>query len=172
MQHDETDLIRRIVLYDDHRAFGSLVDHYQEEVRNLFFKMTNCDRTLTDDLSQEVFIRVYKHIKRFREQSKFSTWLYRIAVNVLYDHRKQLKQPQEITTDVSTNETETLQNKIDINNALKILNVRERTAIILHYEKGFPHSEITKIMKLPLGTVKTHILRGKEKLKEYFKYEQ
>lgn len=172
MSLDETDLIERIVLYNDHRAFGCLVDRYQNEVRNLFFRMTCGDMALTDDLSQEVFIRVFKHLKRFRGDAKFSTWLYRIAVHVMYDHRKSIKYPGDIASAEHYNETETIQNRIDINKALEILKLAEKTAIILHYEKGLSHSEIAKIMKLPLGTVKTNILRGKAKIKEYLKYEQ
>ncbi len=169
---DETDLIEKIVLYNDHKAFGCLVDRYQHEVRNLFYKMTCGDMALTDDLSQEVFIRVFKYLKRFRGNAKFSTWLYRIAVHVMYDHRMSIKYPGGIASAEHYDETETIQNKIDINKALEILKMTEKTAIILHYEKGFSHGEIAEIMKLPLGTVKTNILRGKAKLREYLKYEE
>lgn len=168
---DETDLIEKIVLYNDHRAFECLIDRYQNEVRSLFYRMTCGDMALTDDLSQEVFIKVFKHLKRFRGNAKFSTWLYRIAVNVIYDNRKSIKHPDGIASAEHYDETEIIQNRIDINKALEILKLKEKTAIILHYEKGFSHSEVAKIMKLPLGTVKTNILRGKAKLKEYFKYE-
>jgi len=59
-----------------------------------------------------------------------------------------------------------------LQNALKILKANEKAAIILHYDKGFSHTEIAKIMDMPLGTVKTNILRAKEKLKKHYDYEQ
>ncbi|MBN2481811.1 MAG: sigma-70 family RNA polymerase sigma factor [Bacteroidales bacterium] len=172
MSPDETDLIERIVLYNDHRAFGCLIDKYQSEVRNLFYKMTNGDRALTDDLSQEVFIRIYKHLRDFRADAKFSTWLHKIAVHVMYDHQRVMKYPNDVVSEKHYSEAESIQNRIDIFKALKILNVKEKTAIILHYEKGFSHNEIAEIMKLPLGTVKSNILRGKAKLKDYLSDEQ
>ena len=71
---------------------------------------------------------------------------------------------------ISENE-EDVGSEIDIQNALKILKENEKVAILLHYDKGYSHNEIAKIMDIPLGTVKTNILRGKEKLKKYYNYE-
>ena len=62
--------------------------------------------------------------------------------------------------------------EIDMQNAMKVLNENEKAAILLHYDKGYSHNEIASIMQIPLGTVKTHILRAKEKLKKYYHYEQ
>jgi len=172
MSINDIDLIRRIVLYNDHKAFGLLIDKHQSAVRGILFKMTKGDKALTDDLSQEVFIRVFKHLKSFKATAKFSTWLYKVAINIFYDYQKALKYPVEISSEKHYSEAESIENKIDIFKALEILNAKEKAIIILHYEKGFSHSEIAKIMKLPIGTVKTNILRGKAKLKEYFKYEK
>jgi RNA polymerase sigma factor (sigma-70 family) len=61
---------------------------------------------------------------------------------------------------------------MDMLSALKVLNRNEKVAILLHYDKGHSHNEIAKIMDIPLGTVKTNILRAKEKLKKYYNYEQ
>jgi RNA polymerase sigma-70 factor, ECF subfamily len=168
MASNDISLIGKIVLYNDHKAFGSLIDKYQSEVRGIVFKMTNGDKALADDLSQEVFIRVYKHLKSFKATAKFSTWLYRITINVLYDYQKSKKYKNLPAIEKILNETESIENRIDINNALKILSDHEKIAIILYYEKGFSHREIKKIMNLPIGTVKTNILRGKVKLKKYF----
>ena len=134
--------------------------------------MTKGDKALTDDLSQEVFIRVFKYLKRFKANAKFSTWLYKIAINVFYDYKRKLKYQEEISSEKLISEVDSIENRIDIFKALEILNDKEKAAIVLHYEKGFPHSEIAKIMKMPIGTVKTNILRGKAKLKEYFSDER
>ncbi|MFB0515268.1 MAG: RNA polymerase sigma factor [Candidatus Neomarinimicrobiota bacterium] len=67
------------------RSFDQLVLRHQARVREFMFRATG-DRDETDDLAQEVFIKVYHHLDRFREESAFSTWLYRVAVNVLNTH--------------------------------------------------------------------------------------
>jgi RNA polymerase sigma-70 factor (ECF subfamily) len=171
MSENDINLIRRIILYNDHKAFDILIDKHQSAVRNLFFKMTSGNKALTDDLSQEVFIRVFRHLKSYNSTAQFSTWIYKVALNVFYDHKRKMRYSEEIISDNSICEEESIDNKIDVVNALGVLNDKEKAAIILQYEKGFSHSEIAKIMKLPIGTVKTNILRGKAKLKEYFKYE-
>ncbi|MFO7851124.1 MAG: RNA polymerase sigma factor [Bacteroidota bacterium] len=167
----EDSLIKRIVLFNDHEAFGKLIDMHQADVRGLLFKLTGSDYALTDDLSQEVFIRVFKHIRKYKGRAKFSTWLYRIVVNMFYDYQKSRKDQLKIRNENTHQIHESIENTIDILRALEILNSKERTAIILNYEKGCTHDEIAKIMRLPVGTVKSCIRRGKLKLKKYFKYE-
>jgi len=169
MGTSDLNLIYKIVLNNDHEAFGILIDKYQNDIRGLFYKLTNGDKNLTDDLAQEVFIKIFKHLKGFKASSKFSTWIYRISMNVYYDYQKSLVTNYHAGDETNINELESLENQIDINNALKILTEKERIAIILHYEKGFSHTEIKKIMNQPLGTVKSNILRGKLKLRKFFK---
>jgi RNA polymerase sigma-70 factor (ECF subfamily) len=133
--------------------------------------LTNGDADLINDLSQEVFIKVFRNLKGFKGNAKFSTWLYRISINVYYDYKKSLRRNSQIENDIAVSEIESVDNKIDINKALQSLSEKERIVILLNYEQGFSHNEIHKIMKLPLGTVKSLILRGKSKLKKYYKYE-
>ncbi len=168
MSNKDIDLIRRVTGNNDHYAFGMLIDKHQCAIRSLLFKLTRGDKVITDDLSQEVFIRVFKHLKTFKASAQFSTWLYRITLNVYYDHQKKLKHQYIDSLNEPSIEPEPYENKIDILKALELLNEKEKLAVILNYEKGFSHSEIAKIMKLPIGTVKTNILRGKAKLKKYF----
>ena len=168
MSNNDIDLIKRVTANNDHNAFGILIDKHQYAIRTLLFKLTKGDKVITDDLSQEVFIRVFKHLKTFKASSQFSTWLYRITLNVYYDYLGKLKHLHIDSISEPTIEPEPFENKIDILNALELLHEKEKLAVILNYEKGFSHSEIAKIMKLPIGTVKTNILRGKAKLKKYF----
>jgi RNA polymerase sigma-70 factor (ECF subfamily) len=173
MNFSDLGLISLVILNNDHRAYGKLVLKYQSEVRCLLLKLSCGDKDLTDDLAQEVFIRAYKYLKSYKAAASFSTWLYRISYNVFIDHCKSKKKtpdfddydyPQEINEDVSS--------AIDLQNALKVLKPNEKIVILMHYEKGFSHSEIAGILKFPLGTVKTNILRAKEKLKKYYQYEK
>jgi RNA polymerase sigma-70 factor, ECF subfamily len=173
MNLSDMSLITMVLLNNDHRAFGKLVTKYQSDVRGLLVKLTNGDKALADDLAQDVFIRAYKYLKSFKATASFSTWLYRIAYNVFIDYSKSLKKTEDIEGyDCFSDIALDVGSEIDIQNALKVLKENEKVAILLHYEKGFSHNEIAKIMDMPLGTIKTNILRAKEKLKKYYNYEQ
>jgi RNA polymerase sigma-70 factor (ECF subfamily) len=171
MPQSDLSLINKVVYNNDHESFGILIDKYQSDIHALFYKLTNGDIDLINDLSQEVFIKIFRHLKGYKATAKFSTWLYRISINVFYDYQKALSQKYQNENDTHDYYIESVDNKIDINRALQILSVKERIAILLHYEQGFSHTEIHRIMKLPLGTVKSLILRGKLKLRKFYKYE-
>ena len=173
MNISDMSLITLVLLKDDHRAFGKLVLKYQSDVRGLLIKLTNGNKALADDLAQDVFVRAYKYLRTFKATASFSTWLYRIAYNVFIDYSNSIKFTEDIADyEYIADCNGEPYSSIDIENALKILKENEKICILLHYEKGFSHSEIAKIINIPLGSVKTNILRAKEKLKKYYNYEQ
>jgi RNA polymerase sigma-70 factor, ECF subfamily len=173
MDFSDMHLITMVVQNNDHRAYGKLVSKYQSDVRGLLRRLTNGNMTLSDDLAQEVFIRAFIYLKSFKAASSFSTWLYRISYNVFIDNRKSIKHTEDIDGhDFISDENKDIDSTIDLQNALRILNENEKVTIVLHYEKDLSHNEIAKILHMPLGTVKTNILRGKEKLKKYYNYER
>lgn len=171
----DLELIYLFLNCNDHTAFKYLVIRYQADLRGLFLSLTSGDQSVSDDLAQETFIRVYKYLKSFKGQSKFSTWLYRIAYNVFKSYMK--KNKIKIQTELIGEEFEKgfvddqselrLLNSIDLFNALKRLRKEEKIAISLAYNNNMTHKEISFVMGIPLGTVKTHISRGKEKLKSW-----
>ena len=174
-------LVSKVLLLDDKKAFDQLVRKYQSAIRRFFLHQTLGNKEISDDLSQETFIKAYLHLRSFKGTARFSTWLYRIGYNVFYDYIKSHKRDQpyaEITElcdkQSNFNIDEAISLNIDIFESLKILREDERTAIILFYMEDFTHEKIATIMKCPLGTVKSYIMRGKEKLANYFinsKYE-
>jgi len=173
MNLSDKSLIALVLFNNDHRAYEKIVLKYQSDVRGLFIKLTNGNKALADDLAQDTFIRAYKYLKTFKATAAFSTWLYRISYNVFIDHTKSLKKTDDIAGyDFISDDNEDVGSEIDMQNAIKVLNENEKVAILLHYDKGYSHNEIANIMAIPLGTVKTNILRAKEKLKKYYKYEQ
>jgi RNA polymerase sigma-70 factor (ECF subfamily) len=173
MNNPDSILITRVILGNDHKAFKILVERYQSDLRGLFLRLTHGNKDISDDLAQETFVRVYKYLTGFKATSKFKTWLFRIGYNVFYEYCKKNKttrlEPDSYETEYETFEPGC---NIDFTNSLKVLNQNEKSVIILHYEKGFTHKEISKITNQPLGTVKTNILRGKEKLKKFYSYER
>jgi RNA polymerase sigma-70 factor, ECF subfamily len=172
-ESSDLSLIAMVILNNDQRAFGKLVTKYQSDVRGLFIRLTNSYKALADDLAQDVFIRAYTYLKSYKGTANFSTWLYRISYNVFNDYCKSKKQTSDIGDyEFMPEVTEDVSSTIDLENALKVLKQNEKIAVVLHYEKGYSHSEIAKILQVPLGTVKTNILRAKEKLKIYYNYEE
>jgi RNA polymerase sigma-70 factor (ECF subfamily) len=166
-------LVARVNLSGDKRAFDQLTRKYQSSIRRFFLNLTMGDGPLSDDLAQETFIRAYLNLNSFQGLSGFSTWLFRVAYNIYYDAVRSRK----ITEDINENEINLLHQhdndfsaeKTDIAEAMKILRSEEKTAILLFYMEDKTHPEIAKIMQCPLGTVKTYILKGKEKLGIYLK---
>lgn len=163
--------VSRVVLTDDRSAFDHLVRKYQSPVRRFFLNLTMGDGSLSDDLAQETFIKAYLHIRSFKGVSSFSTWLYRIAYNIFYDSVRAQKRYEQLNMaeidksyplDIHFSEE-----KSDIYTALQYLRNEERVAILLAFMEDKTQKEIAKIMNLPLGTVKTHILKGKEKLSTF-----
>jgi RNA polymerase sigma-70 factor, ECF subfamily len=173
MNFSDQRLIALVLINNDHKAFGELVLKYQSDVRGLLIKLTNGDKALADDLAQDVFIRAYKYLRTFKATAGFSTWLYRISYNVFIDYTKSLKKTDDIEGyDCISDDPKDVGSEIDMQNALKILKENEKIVVVLHYDKGYSHNEIANLIDMPLGTVKTNIVRAKEKLKKYFNHEQ
>lgn len=163
--------VSQVVMFDNKQAFDRLVQKYQSSIRRFFQNLTMGDAALSDDLAQETFIKAYLNIRSFQGISAFSTWLFRIAYNTFYDSVRakkyyddlniaEIDQRNSVKIDYSVE-------KADIYTALKHLRKEEQAVILLCYMEDRTQNEIAKIMNLPLGTVKTHILKGKEKIEEF-----
>lgn len=166
----DADLVARVLVDDDHHAFAELVRNHQSAIRGLLRQLTRSDLALADDLAQETFLRAYKHIRSFRGEAKFSTWLYRIAYNCFREDarkRKELVGIDETVLEAQADpQTTDPALKHDLMQALQLLPVHERSAILLCCQNGLSHEEAAGVLEIPLGTVKTNVLRGREKLKK------
>lgn len=160
--------VSQVVMFDNKQSFNRLVLKYQSPIRRFFLNLTMGDNPLSDDLAQETFIKAYLNIRSFQGISAFSTWLFRIAYNTYYDSVRAKKYYDDINIaeidKKNSTENEYSQEKNDIFVALKHLKKDEKTTILLYYLEDKTHKEIAKITNLPLGTVKTNILKGKEKI--------
>jgi len=168
---DDIRWVTQVALLGDKSAFDKLTRKYQSPIRRFFLNLTMGDGPLSDDLAQETFIKAYLNITAFKGLSGFSTWLYRIAYNVFYDSVRAQKvyadiDEQQIDSQHQT-QNEFSAEKMDIYKAMKILRKEEQTAVLLFYMEDKTHKEIARIMDCPLGTAKTYILKGKEKLSVY-----
>jgi RNA polymerase sigma factor (sigma-70 family) len=167
-------LIARAVVSDDRHAFGELVRRHQSAVRATLRKLTAGNSALADDLAQETFLLAYRNLKSFRQEARFSTWLYRIAYNAfLADARKmkELPLPEDADSIAPVDATEArgiargAALSIDLERAMRVLSDAERAAIVQCYHNDLTHEEAAEVLGCPVGTVKTHILRAKAKLR-------
>ncbi|WP_323815896.1 RNA polymerase sigma factor [Cellvibrio sp. NN19] len=169
MSLTDQELIARVVSRKDQHAFAQLVLRYQSPLRIWARRLCNGDTHLADDLAQEAFMKAYAALGAFRAEAKFSTWLYRIAFNIAANRWRakkvewcELDENEDI--EVERCSVTQYHAQKDVEAAMQTLSPGQQLAIRLCYEDGFSHEEAASIMGIPLGTVKTHIARGKQKL--------
>jgi RNA polymerase sigma factor (sigma-70 family) len=171
VSYTDADLIARILSREDHNAFGELVRRHQSPVRAFLTRMARGDSHLADDLAQETFLKAWQKLSSYRGNAKFSTWLFSIAFNEFRStarRRKELSLEEMEEPPAESQHPSPAPNshlRLDLTAALKVLNSNERAAILLCCQNGLSHDEAAEILDCPLGTVKTNILRGREKLK-------
>jgi RNA polymerase sigma-70 factor (ECF subfamily) len=124
---------------------------------------------LVEDFLQEIFMRAYVSLSSFRAEAKFSTWLYRIAVNLLMDkkRRKQLSVCDlDAIEDFACHCRYLHQSDLrgDLTKAMNHISDAQKIAVRLCLEEGFSHADAAEVMKMPLGTVKSHVARGRANL--------
>lgn len=167
----------------DDSAFTELMRRHYKGVVNYVYRFTY-DRANSEDLAQEVFLRVYRSVKRYNPQAKFSTWLYKIATNLCITEVKSRNKEQSVSLDemqenageLGDSKSEdpsdlTLRREIGtaIFEALKSLSERERVAIILCKYEDLPYEEVAEVIGCTIGAVKTYVHRGRMKLIEKLK---
>lgn len=166
----DSELIARALVSDDHAAFGELVHRHQSAVRHFLRHLSGGDAALADDLAQETFLQAWRGLANYRGTASFSTWLLGIAHNHWRNaRRKQRTIPVEAehlaTLDPVPSPAPLSDLRHDLGRALRTLATEEQTALHLCYQQGLSHSEIAEVLQWPLGTVKTHLNRGKDKLR-------
>ena len=178
----ERDLIRR-AKQGDMLAFEELILNHEKIVYNVALRMMNHSEDARD-ISQEVFLKAYRNLANFDERSAFSTWLYRITHNTCIDEMRKRKGKQNYSLEEELeNEDGSMQRQIadegdtpeesllreeqksEILQALDTLSEEHKAAIILRDVKGLSYEEISEILELSLGTVKSRISRARNQLK-------
>jgi RNA polymerase sigma-70 factor (ECF subfamily) len=160
---DDTDLIARAAA-GDAAAFDALVRVHQSRLRGFLRRVARGDVALADDLAQETFLEAWRKIAQFRGAGSFAGWLSRIGWSrFLMEARK--RKP-ELLEDIPERSVETSPDtKLDLESAMRRISAAERAALTLCYAQGCSHEEAAAILDMPLGTVKSHVLRGREKLR-------
>lgn len=161
----------------ENHKLGLLYERYKKRLFGFFYKM-NKDASLSEDLVQNVFIRVLKYKHTFSEDSKFITWIFQIARNEMYDEFKKQKKNQhkdleEVSYAISGNETideeiEVLENTSTLKKALSLLSPEKKELLMLSKFKELKYKEIGEIVGCSEGNARTKVHRAINELKTIF----
>lgn len=151
----------------DRDAFAQLVRRREAWLRTLLLRCCN-HPALADDLAQQAFLQAWKTIGQLRRSSRFGPWLKRVAISTWLQHVRR-KDPLRHAADESSadgNSGDTAGLSMDLDRALASLTDHVRLCIVLSYHEGMTHDEISDFTGIPVGTVKSHIRRGAERLRK------
>lgn len=174
----ENEIIRS-VLDGDMQAFETIVRSYEKQVYNLALRMVGNPEDAAD-MAQETFIKAYKALGSFRNDSKFSVWLYRIATNVCIDFLRRNRHGKSVSLtadddedtqldipDLSADPEELLSRKMTadaVRRGLETLCEQHRSVLILREINGLSYEEIAQTLDIDIGTVKSRIFRARKRL--------
>jgi RNA polymerase sigma-70 factor (ECF subfamily) len=166
----------------DIHAFDQLVERYHSKIYGLTYNMTS-NREDAEDLTQEIFIKAYEALPRFRGKSSFYTWLYRIAINKTINYRKKRNRKRALSLDQFDQEIKLddvyhdltakgsplrhislSELQIKLNEALQNLSEKHRTVVVMHDMQGIPHEEIAKIVGASVGTVRSRLFYARRQM--------
>jgi RNA polymerase sigma-70 factor (ECF subfamily) len=156
-------------------AFERLYERYHRRTYSLCLRMTG-SQTESEDLTQEVFIQLFRKIGSFRGESAFSTWLHRLTVNQVLMHfrRRSVKNektsedgemPEQIMPGTENQSKMPVLDRIALKRAIDQLPPGYRSAFVLHDVEGYEHEEVAKLLKISVGTSKSQLHKARLKLR-------
>jgi RNA polymerase sigma-70 factor (ECF subfamily) len=159
-------LVARVLLDGDRRAFEQLMRRHQGMIRAQLRRLANGDRTRADDLAQETFLTAWRKLHQYRGDARFSTWLYRVAYTCFLQARRKNSWADVAAPDSARRPlSEVAELRLDVEHAMRQLSEAERTVLLHCVQMGLSQSDAAYVLGMPLGTVKSHMTRGKEKLR-------
>ena len=155
-----------LAMNGDDTAYGELVRRRQGAVRNLLRRLTR-EPSLADDLAQQAFVHGWLSIRSLTSPGAFGGWLRKIAVNFWLQHARSGRPEVALDEDLrAEHPLSAVSGQLDLDAALAQLPLDVRVCIVLAYNEGLTHGEISQTTSIPLGTVKSHITRGSARLRE------
>jgi RNA polymerase sigma-70 factor (ECF subfamily) len=175
---DEKDLIAKSQNGND-EAYGVLVERYKTKVFNMTYSMT-LNREVADDLAQEVFIKAYYALPRFKGKSAFSTWLHQITVNHTRDYLRKSSRMKQVPFEETKAEHSTFEDEREkrereeefvwrkkiVHEAIATLPPRYRIILSLRDIQGLPYEEISRVLNISSGTVDSRLHRARKMVKK------
>jgi len=164
-------------------GFEELVRRYQRPISAYVYRMVG-DYDCALDLTQEIFIKIYASLSRYRPEFKFSTWIYKIAHNAAIDHLRRNagrerslsngteSEPQQLTIESKglspEQQSERAERRLEIESVVRLLPTAYRELIVLRHSQDLTYEEIVEVTGLPLGTVKNRLFRAREMMRQQF----
>jgi RNA polymerase sigma-70 factor (ECF subfamily) len=162
---EPTTLLKR-AQQGDAGAVERLIELYQDAIYSMAVSFTR-DPHQAEDLAQDAWIKILRGLPRFRHDSKFSTWLYRITMNTFLNATRAVKREQEVVGSLA-GESDTseprLDSTLDVHDAVRALPEEFRSVVLLRYVADLSYKEIASVLDLPLGTVQSRLKRALDKL--------
>ncbi len=151
-------------------AFKTLFTRNVTRVYSLCLRIS-ADQYIAEEITQEVFIKAWEKLRSFQFDSKFSSWLHRIAVNQFLMHIRSEKRNSEREEEygkvrLNHDLNRSTDNKIDLENAISKLPAQARAVLVLYDIEGYKHKEISEFMNIEIGTSKAHLHRARKILRE------
>lgn len=174
MNCDDRDLVARVVSAQDTAAYGELVRRHQSQVRNFLRKLSG-DVSNADDLAQDCFLHAWDKLHTYSGHGSFIGWLLKVAYTTFLQSRRKSKRYSEIMEAAGHVADQEARSYVmesdevtDLDKFLAVLTEEERVIMVMSYACGLSHREIGDATDLPVGTVKSVIFRGKEKIRKRF----
>ena len=158
------------------KILALLFERYHVKLYNYFFRLTG-DKGISEDLTQDVFFRILKYRATFRQESKFTTWMYQIGRNVHFDHLKKYKKEmpleekweEEIAAESQPEQkTQEEQEAVLLHRALSRLAPSKKEVLVLSRFQGMKYREISKVLGCSISSVKTQVHRAIKDLKKTY----
>jgi RNA polymerase sigma-70 factor (ECF subfamily) len=175
-------LISRFLVTGDERCFTTLVERHRPEIRRFFLAQTLGDEALSDDLTQDTFVRVWQRLGSFRQAAQFSTWLRRIAYNLWLDHLKSAPEaPVPLHEATSSGQADLLDDDGPPEAAvpaerllavLPLLPAGERICLTMFYLEDLSVKDIARITSFTSTAIRTYLHRGRKRLRTMLKNEE
>jgi len=181
---NEDEVLLRALREGAEQAYETLILRYQQPVYNLIYRLMS-DPSDAADVAQEVFLKIFRNIRSFRGNSSLKTWIYRIAVNEAYNHRRWFSRHHKLEVGLAREEnpriyesafadpgrspfdlTSDHETRALVEDALAKVNPNFRAAVVLRDIEDLSYEEIAAVLEVSLGTVKSRILRGREALRK------
>lgn len=165
----DRELAARVAGSDDQAAFQQLVQRHQGPVRGFLGRLLAGDHATADDLAQETFLLAYRKLSGWKGDGSLSSWLHSIAYRQFLQHlRKHARQSVVAEPpDIGHDPREATDAEVMLPRLMRLVGPEERACLTLAYAAGMTHPEIVEVTGLPLGTVKSHISRGRQKLQDW-----
>jgi RNA polymerase sigma factor (sigma-70 family) len=169
----DKELAARVAATKDTIAFEELVRRHQNAFQ-IWLKQLSGHSSKADDIAQDTFISTWNNMHIFRGDGEFKSWLMKIAYTHFLQYLRKAKARNKIIQEskiYKIEEVQTTDNHAlpDLQKLLTVLSLEEKACMVLCYSHGYSHTEISTITKLHLGTVKSHIRRGINKIQSKFK---